>query len=150
MPIETKDITCIRCPLGCSLRVSVAISAADAEVVGVEGNQCARGSRYGAEEAVHPMRTVTACVCVPGALEPVSAKTVAPVEKNRVRDVARAISSLTVSLPVHAGDVLSEDVAGTDQGRGLLGRFPASLLRCLRRVRTEGRAAAARPSFVRA
>ena len=91
MPIETKDITCIRCPLGCSLRVSVAISAADAEVVGVEGNQCARGSRYGAEEAVHPMRTVTACVCVPGALEPVSA----------------------VGLPVHAGDVLSEDVAET-------------------------------------
>lgn len=113
MPIETKDITCIRCPLGCSLRVSVAISAADAEVVGVEGNQCARGSRYGAEEAVHPMRTVTACVCVPGALEPVSAKTVAPVEKSRVRDVARAISSLTVGLPVHAGDVLSEDVAET-------------------------------------
>ena len=154
MPIETKDITCIRCPLGCSLRVSVAISAADAEVVGVEGNQCARGSRYGAEEAVHPMRTVTACVCVPGALEPVSAKTVALVEKSRVRDVARAISSLTVSLPVHAGDVLSEDVAetgrGGDQGRGLLDRFPASLLRCLRRVRAEGRVAAARPSSVRA
>ena len=59
------------------------------------------------------MRTVTACVCVPGALEPVSAKTVALVEKSRVRDVARAISSLTVSLPVHAGDVLSEDVAET-------------------------------------
>ena len=69
MPIETKDITCIRCPLGCSLRVSVAISAADAEVVGVEGNQCARGSRYGAEEAVHPMRTVTACVCPCGSRE---------------------------------------------------------------------------------
>lgn len=112
MSVEVKDITCIRCPLGCSLRVSVE-TGGNREVRGVEGNQCARGARYGADEAVRPMRTVTACVCAPGALEPVSAKTIAPVDRERVKEVARAIASLTVSLPVRAGDVLAVDIAGT-------------------------------------
>ncbi len=47
------------------------------------------------------------------ALEPVSAKTIAPVDRERVKEVARAIASLTVSLPVRAGDVLAVDIAGT-------------------------------------
>ncbi len=113
MPVEVKDITCIRCPLGCSLQVSVKTSGEVREVTCVEGNKCARGARYGADEAVRPMRTVTACVCAPGALEPVSAKTTAPVDRDCVKAVARAIASLEVRLPVHAGDVLAENVAGT-------------------------------------
>lgn len=79
----------------------------------VTGNQCVRGERYGADEATHPVRTVTACVCVPGALEPLSAKTAAPVERSRVCEVARAMGELKVLLPVKAGDVLSRNVAGT-------------------------------------
>lgn len=113
MSVEVKDITCIRCPMGCALEVSVKSAPMGLEVLKVAGNQCARGARYGAEEATHPMRTVTACVCVPGALEPVSAKTAAAVDRDRVREVARAIAALEVSLPVHAGDVLVEDIAGT-------------------------------------
>ena len=113
MKTESKDITCIRCPLGCALHVEVIGSGQDAKVGEVSGNQCARGARYGADEAVRPVRTVTACVCVPGILEPVPAKTTKPVPRDLVREVARAIASLKVSLPVCAGDVLCDDVAGT-------------------------------------
>lgn len=104
------DLTCIRCPMGCALAVEV---DAEGAVASVSGNRCARGRSYGAAEATHPVRTVTACVCVPGVLEPLSAKTAEPVPRPRVREVARAISVLEVRPPVRIGDVLCDDVAGT-------------------------------------
>ena len=104
------NLTCIRCPLGCALAVEISPAG---EVMGVAGNQCARGARYGADEATNPLRTVTACVCVPGALEPLSAKTLGSVPRNRVREVAKAIAALQLRLPVHCGDVLSENIANT-------------------------------------
>ena len=139
---DEKTLPAPRRPSRARREISVAISAADAEVVGVEGDQCrpSRGSRYGAEEAVHPMRTGDGVrSAFPVRSEPVSAKTVALVEKSRVRDVARAISSLTVSLPVHAGRRAFRGRRGNGRRRvvatkdvGCLDRFPASLLRCLR------------------
>ena len=108
--MSTKVLTCIRCPQGC--RLSVELDSAG-EVQRVEGNRCARGARYGAAEATNPVRTVTACVCVPGVLEPLSAKTAEAVPRERVCEVAFAIAALEVRLPVRVGDVLCDDVAGT-------------------------------------
>lgn len=106
---ETIELTCIRCPLGCSLEVSFDANGA-AQVV---GNQCARGARYGAQEAENPRRTVCAFVCVSGCLEPLSVKTRGTVARDDVRRVARAIEGLEVRLPVSTGDVVCEDIAGT-------------------------------------
>lgn len=119
---ETKTLTCIRCPRGCAITVTVdtdaLASAADAQaqydaVLSIEGNQCARGKRYALDEATNPTRTVTMTVCVPGALEPLSAKTAAPVPKAQVREVARAMTALSVRLPVNTGDVICENIANT-------------------------------------
>ena len=107
--MRTTELTCIRCPVGCALSVTV---DADGTVV-VTGNRCARGRDYGASEATNPVRTVTANIAVPGCLEPLSTKTTAPVPKALVREVASAITALELELPIQAGDVLCEDICGT-------------------------------------
>lgn len=119
---ETKTLTCIRCPRGCTVTVTVdaaalasaaGVEAQYAAVLSIEGNQCARGKRYALDEATNPTRTVTMAICVPGILEPLSAKTAAPVPKGQVREVACAMAALNVHLPVNTGDVICENIAET-------------------------------------
>ena len=57
--MEERNLTCIGCPLGCALKVTI-----DGENVTVTGNTCKRGADYGAKEVTHPMRIVTSTVCV--------------------------------------------------------------------------------------
>ena len=49
--MEEKNLTCIGCPLGCALKVTI-----DGENVTVTGNTCKRGADYGAKEVTHPTR----------------------------------------------------------------------------------------------
>lgn len=105
-----KEITCICCPAGCPLSVSLNRHGA---VQNVSGNQCVRGARYGSTEAVNPQRIVTALVCIPGCIEPLSVKTETSVPKDSVRAVANAIGKLQAALPVRVGDVICEDILGT-------------------------------------
>ena len=83
--MEERNLTCIGCPLGCALKVTI-----DGENVTVTGNTCKRGADYGAKEVTHPMRIVTSTV-----------------------DVMECINQITVEAPVHIGDVLLSDVAAT-------------------------------------
>lgn len=55
-------ITCINCPVGCRMQVTVE----NGEVTGVSGNSCNRGVTYAKQECVAPMRMVTAVVTVNG------------------------------------------------------------------------------------
>ena len=107
---EVKTYTCICCPLGCQLEVSFDEEGALSEV---SGYTCARGREYALEEAVKPVRMVTAIVCAEGSLEPLSVKTAAPVPKESIADVLAAIRELRPKAPVSAGSVLVEDVCGT-------------------------------------
>lgn len=101
-------LTCIRCPLGCMLQVDFEGTA----IASVSGNQCARGVRYAEEEAVSPSRVVTGFVCVPGVMEPLSVKTDGPVPKDMVFEVARAMQSLELRLPIRIGDTVCSSVRG--------------------------------------
>lgn len=102
--------TCICCPLGC--RVEVTLDE-NGRVTEVSGHTCKRGADYAAQEAVSPERMVTAVLGVSGCLEPVSVKTERPVPKAAMRDVLAAIAALKPVAPVAAGDVLIEDACGT-------------------------------------
>lgn len=102
--------TCICCPLGCQIEVSL---DEDGTVSEVTGYTCKRGAEYAAQEAVCPERTVTAVHDVSGCLEPVSVKTVHPVPKALILDVLDEIAALHVQAPVIAGDQLIADVCGT-------------------------------------
>lgn len=110
METAMREFTCIRCPVGCSLRAEIA----GGEVVSVSGNQCRRGAQYARTEAVHPMRTVTSTVRAIGGVRPVVAvKTSPEIPKERIFAVMDAIRALRVRAPVHIGDVLLRDAAGT-------------------------------------
>lgn len=108
--METKHLICIRCPLGCSLTASLE----NGQVTSVSGNTCPRGEAYARLELTAPVRTVTSTVRVTGARMPViSVKTASDIPKGKIDEVMAAIRKISVSAPVHIGDVLLENAAGT-------------------------------------
>ena len=102
---ERLELTCVCCPVGCSLVVER--TSAD-EATYVSGAGCARGKKYAPVEATRPERIVTTTVCVPGAAEPLSVRTVAPVPRELMAEVVAAAKGAAAVLraPVAIGDVL--------------------------------------------
>ena len=110
MEKETKELTCIRCPMGCRLTAETENGA----LISVKGNTCRRGAEYARTEAVAPVRTVTSTVRAVGGVRPVVAvKTVPEVPKEKIFDVMAAVRGVTVKAPVRIGDVVLRGVAGT-------------------------------------
>ena len=107
--MEERNLTCIGCPLGCALKVTI-----DGENVTVTGNTCKRGADYGAKEVTHPMRIVTSTVCVKnGTIPMVSVKTAQDIPKGKIFDCVEALRDVCVEAPVQIGDVILENAAGT-------------------------------------
>lgn len=108
--METRNLTCIGCPLGCAITVTMD----GGNVVSITGNTCKRGSDYAAKEVTHPTRIVTSTVYVRGGSIPmVSVKTAQDIPKEKIFEIMKYINALTVTAPVHIGDVLLKDIAGT-------------------------------------
>lgn len=108
--MDRKNLTCIGCPLGCALQVTLE----NGEVTSVTGNTCKRGDDYARKEVTHPTRIVTSTVCVRGGEIPmVSVKTQNDIPKEKIMDIMKCINAVTVDAPVHIGDVVIEDAAGT-------------------------------------
>lgn len=109
MPIV--ELTCISCPLGCPLRVE---TDGEGKVLSVSGNTCKRGEEYGKKEVTAPTRTVTSTVRLLGGSAPVvSVRTKSDIPKGKIFEVMDAIRGACVEAPVHIGDVVIADVAGT-------------------------------------
>lgn len=109
---ERLELTCVCCPMGCSLVVER--TSAD-EATYVSGAGCARGKKYAPAEATRPERVVTTTVCVPGAAEPLSVRTVAPVPRELMAEVVAAAKGAAAGMcaPVAIGDVVLADACGT-------------------------------------
>ena len=108
--MEIKELTCIGCPMGCQLTVSIE----NGKVTEVKGNTCQKGDIYARKEVVNPTRIVTSTVkIVGGDKERVSVKTASDIPKDKIFDVMKDIDNAVVSAPAHIGDVLIKDVAGT-------------------------------------
>lgn len=108
--MEIKELTCINCPVGCSLKVEM-----DGEnVICVSGNTCRRGEIYARKEVTNPTRIVTSTVkVVNGTSGTVSVKTKEDIPKEKIFACVQALKGIEVQAPVHIGDVLLENVAGT-------------------------------------
>lgn len=107
---EVRELICINCPMGCSLKVQME----NGEILSVTGNTCPRGKKYAMTEVTHPVRMITSVLPVEnGNMEMVSCKTAQPVDKEKIFDVMDALQNVTVQAPVHIGDVLIKDAAGT-------------------------------------
>ena len=108
--MEEKKLTCICCPMGCQLQVTIR----DGQVEKVEGNTCKRGAEYGKKEVTNPTRIVTTTVRVHGGSLPVvPVKTASDIPKSAVMDCIRQLKEVVVEAPVYIGDVVPTEVAGT-------------------------------------
>lgn len=108
--METRELTCIGCPMGCHLTVQMD----KGEVISVSGNSCKIGDNYARNEVIHPMRIVTSSVPVKGSNHArVSVKTAADVPKSAIFDVMAEIKNAQANAPVRIGDVIIKNVADT-------------------------------------
>lgn len=108
--MDVRNLTCIGCPLGCALTVEME----NGEVVSVSGNTCKRGDDYARKEVTHPTRIVTSTVAVTGGdIAMVSVKTQNDIPKEKIMEIMKSIEDIRVEAPVHIGDVILADAAGT-------------------------------------
>lgn len=107
--MKITELTCIVCPMGCTLRVEQDDRGA---VTSVSGNTCPRGAAYGKDELLHPVRTLTSTVRVCNSSRMLPVKTDRAIPKDKLFEAMARVNQLCVSLPVHIGDVLLEDLYG--------------------------------------
>lgn len=104
-----KEMTCIGCPMGCSLTVKV-----EGDEILVSGNSCPNGEKYAKNEIRNPLRTITSTVkVINGEIGRVSIKSKDPVLKGKIFDCMEKIRKLEVEAPVRAGEILIKNVADT-------------------------------------
>lgn len=105
--MEIRQLTCICCPIGCSLQVELT-----GESVEVTGNRCRRGAIYGEKEVIAPVRSVTTTVRLQGGgVLPVKTKEEIP--KGKIMAIVKELKALEIAGPVHSGETILENVAGT-------------------------------------
>jgi CxxC motif-containing protein len=111
---EKKPMTCIICPMGCQLEVTRISVLDESPVYSVTGNACIRGEQYAKKELTNPTRTFTCTVAVTGGIRRlVAAKSKIEVPRDLQLECMQIIRRLSVKAPVHAGDVLCEDILNT-------------------------------------
>lgn len=104
-----RELTCIKCPRGCSLRAETEGS----RVISVTGNFCARGAEYARDECINPMRTLTTTVsCDNGEVIPV--KTDREIPKDKLFEAMKILNKAKAHLPIRIGDVIIKDVFGSN------------------------------------
>ena len=115
--IETLQFNCTTCPSECLLTVKVERDAngAVAQVRSVTGNKCPRGDKFAHQELTCPMRVLTTTVAVSGGDEtllPVRTAEAIPLALHaQAMDLIRG---LVVNAPIRMGDVVLEDLLGTN------------------------------------
>ena len=106
-----KKLICVSCPVGCEITAEIDESV----ITRVTGNRCPRGGAYANQEAIDPMRVLPTSVRVIGGNLPlVSVKTDQPVPKRLIWEIMDYIRTLSVDAPVKIGQVLTENVLGTE------------------------------------
>lgn len=107
--METRNLTCIVCPLGCSLSVTLD----GKQVVKVEGNTCPRGAKYAESECTAPVRTLTTTVRTDRTHVMLPVKSEKALPKESIFDCMAEINNIAVKLPVKLGDIIAENICGT-------------------------------------
>ncbi len=109
--MEKKILTCVVCPNGCELEVSV---DSDNKVL-VSGEMCPRAIPWAEQELINPERTIASSILVNGgdwALVSVRTDKSIPLEK--ILPAMEEIKAVTLEAPISLGDILIPNIAGTD------------------------------------
>ena len=111
MAITQKNLTCIVCPRGCTLTVTLDSEAAN-PVASVEGQGCKRGADYATAECTHPTRVLTTTApTVDGGVVP--CKTDRAIPRELLFEAMKAVNALSAPAVVRIGDILLADLLGT-------------------------------------
>jgi CxxC motif-containing protein len=108
---ETAVITCVACPLGCQVRLTLDDRG---EVVKVEDNECKEGEKYAVEEYKNPVRVLTATVLTTDsrhALLPV--RTNKPILRDLMIQGMNEIAKVNVKPPVREKQVIITNLLNT-------------------------------------
>lgn len=109
--MEKRELTCVACPLGCSITVTLDEAG---NVLEVTGNTCKRGDAYARTECTSPTRMLTTTVKVEGGKAPVvPVKSANPIPKGMMMDCMEVINKAVIKAPVKIGDVAVKDILGT-------------------------------------
>ena len=104
-----RELTCIVCPRGCTLRVEL---DGDNKIVKIEGHTCKRGEAYALTECTAPKRVVTSTAPLKsGGVVPV--KTNGSIPKELMFECAKLIAQTYVDDDATIGTVIIADVLGT-------------------------------------
>jgi CxxC motif-containing protein len=107
--MNTKEMVCVVCPMGCRMTVSV-----DGKNCSVEGNKCDRGKKYAFDEMTNPLRTVTSSVKIVSAeIRRLPVKTVQAFPKGKMFELMGILKQVEVKSPVKMGDVILPNALGT-------------------------------------
>lgn len=105
-------VPCTACPRGCVIDVRPATAGEEAQVLAGAG--CPRGHREALRELTNPLRTFTGTVRLMGSNRPLlSVRTAQDVPRELLLPIARACRRIRAHAPVHIGDVVRADVAGS-------------------------------------
>lgn len=105
-----RRMTCIICPRGCQLSVTLG----DEPVV--SGNACPRGEEYAKAEITHPMRTLTSTIRVrkaDGTIARISVKSNGEIPKEDIFPLAQKIHHTILNAPIAVGDEVLPGVLAT-------------------------------------
>ncbi|MCR4593619.1 MAG: DUF1667 domain-containing protein [Clostridiales bacterium] len=106
-----RELTCIACPIGCAITVSLDDNK---NVTDVTGNTCKRGDAYARSECTAPTRSLTSTIRVEGGKEyVVPVKSSGPVPKEMLFDCMKVINSSSIKAPVKIGDVAIKNILDT-------------------------------------
>lgn len=105
--MSVKKLTCIECPVGCSIEVTMAGN----EILSVQGNSCPRGKMYAENEVVCPKRVLTSTVRTDRD-EMLPVKTDAPVKKSEMLELMKKINQVKAKTPVKIGDIVVGKIDG--------------------------------------
>jgi CxxC motif-containing protein len=106
--MATRKLTCISCPMGCRLEVEYAQT-----ITSIQNNRCKNGIKYAENEIYDPRRMVTTTVLTTQPIKYLPVKTAAPIPKKLVKNVIEELKAITVTHPVKIGDVIKENICGT-------------------------------------
>lgn len=108
--MNTKEMICIVCPIGCHLN----ISSADGSNT-VQGNKCERGKKYAIDELTNPLRTVTSTVKINDAdISRLPVKTEKPFPKGKIFELMNVLKDIEIQSPVTIRQIILKNVLFTN------------------------------------
>ncbi|MGB9681587.1 MAG: DUF1667 domain-containing protein [bacterium] len=96
-----KILTCIVCPVGCKIKID--------ENGNINGARCERGINFVKRELLSPQRILTTTVKIEnGIVKVLPVKSSIPISKERLKEIVKEVSRVSVKAPIRIGDTIYE------------------------------------------